>query len=151
MATAVSAVAGWTGTVKNAFPSAYLIRSGATEAKAQTVTLEVWDDWDGEYRVEYLEGLITLGEHAYTNWFGAARGMGLVDYVAGFSTIPADVEQAVLEAVQMAYNAGQTDLTLESERLGDYSYKRASGQDFVALDVSRTAVAKLHKYARVRP
>lgn len=49
-----------------------------------------------------------------------------VKYVAGYSTVPADVKWATLEIAANAYHASQRDTSLRSEKIEGYSYDVAS-------------------------
>lgn len=45
-----------------------------------------------------------------------------IEYEAGYTTIPGDIEQAVIFAVQDWYGQMERDGAFQSERIGDYSY-----------------------------
>jgi hypothetical protein len=154
MASTINAVADWTATVKNARSSDYLVRQGVFDCKDRIVTLETWDDWCGEYRTDYDEGILVTGDLAtWGQYNGAARGIARVDYVAGFATLPGDVEQALLEAVKNAWDQTAVNVNLESEKIGDYAYKNRADIAVVATAAgSAVAARKLFtKYARFIP
>jgi len=50
----------------------------------------------------------------------------LVEYTAGYATVPDDIEQACIEIAAMMYRDRRRDAGLASESLGDYSYTRAN-------------------------
>lgn len=122
--TQVNLVSGWTATLKEDRPSGDLVLIGAQPAGGVLRTLECWVESDIEYDVEYPEGQVHLVE-GLPVW-PAGRHLR-VDYTAGPASIPADVELALLEAIKFAWNETNRDSTLQSEKLGDYSYTLASG------------------------
>jgi hypothetical protein len=63
-----------------------------------------------------------------------------VDYTAGFSEIPTEIKFAIAHLVNGMYAAAKYDNALLSERIGDYSYTRASFDAFLS---SRNPVAHL--------
>jgi hypothetical protein len=50
----------------------------------------------------------------------------LIEYTAGYATVPDDIEQACIEIAAMMYRDRRRDSGLASESLGDYSYTRAT-------------------------
>jgi len=60
-------------------------------------------------------GLYRIG-----GWPAGHRNI-FVDFTAGYSTIPDDLEQVALELVQLAYDSREHDVALKQERLGDYA------------------------------
>ena len=148
MATAVAAVADWTSSSLNSAPAAYLLRRGASNAKDRQVTLEYWDYYDGEYEVFHDAGVIEF-TCMWSGWPTHPRVR--IDYTAGFSSLPGDVEQALLDAVTMAYTSTSVDPSLKSERLGDYSYDRGSLEERARQSGASIAANKLSKYRRTLP
>jgi hypothetical protein len=154
MATTISALSGWTATAINSRPSAFLERRGVQDTKNKTVRLEAWDDSVGDYSVEYEAGVITFwGDSIRAGWPGAiwnGYNRARIDYTAGFTTIPSDVEQAIIEAVRDAWAEKDRTGGLKSESLGDYSWTAADNATTAA--VAETAAAKLsNMYQRVTP
>jgi hypothetical protein len=49
----------------------------------------------------------------------------IVDFNAGYTTIPAALEQLCLELVKLKYDQSKIDRNVSQERLGDYSYSAA--------------------------
>jgi hypothetical protein len=151
VATQIALQAGWTASVVTSLPSAYLVRRGAWKAKDTQITLEAWDDSTAEYEVEYGEGLLRFDQGSrYTGWPLSPRFR--VDYVAGYATIPGDVEQALLEAVKVAWDAGSQSAGVKSERIGDYAYELSDVAVTATEAAARSAAGKLWaKYGRFRP
>lgn len=118
MATTINALSGWTGTVVNSRPSAYLARTAAMDAKDTEVTLECWEDYDGDYQVDYMAGIVELPFER--------TGRVYCAYTAGYATIPSDIELVILAATKLAWDSRSKDGALESEKLGDHAYKFAA-------------------------
>jgi len=57
----------------------------------------------------------------------AGRQNVFVSYTAGYSTIPPEIVQAVLELAALRYYRKAVDITVSSKRLGDYAVARQSG------------------------
>lgn len=114
----IGAVSGWTATLINAGPSAYLMQTGSRSTKDCEQTFKAWRWWDGEYQTDYQAGIIRLNEAGFWNTVGQVR----VDYTAGFSSVPDDVQLFVLEKVKEAWEAKNRDGAIKSESDGDYSY-----------------------------
>ena len=73
---------------------------------------------DGMVYVEWLADLSFL-------WWGDCEYL-TVTYLAGYETIPADLEQACIEYVKQMYSDRDLNSNLSAEKLGDYSYSRIS-------------------------
>lgn len=70
----------------------------------------------------YKEGGKEMGIlHRNAGWSGGTMNI-YVTYDAGYTTVPYDVQQACIELITQWYNRAQHDVSLKSERLGDYSY-----------------------------
>jgi len=126
MAEAINALSGWTSTVVNSRPSAYLVRIGSQSAKDRELTLEVWSDYTGDYSVDYEAGVIDFDGPIISD----VRGWSLVAYTAGLSAIPTDIESMVLRVLKAAWDESKRDGGLAEERLGDYAYKIGQRADF---------------------
>jgi hypothetical protein len=135
MATAISVVAGWTGTVRNNGPSGYLIRTGVRDVKDTEQTLEAWNDAIDEYEVDYDAGIIEfpwppsslgLGGGGFRPFLGTRRRPRLyVEYTAGYDTLPFDIEAVILGVAKDALETAISDTGLLGETLGDYSYSQS--------------------------
>jgi len=68
----------------------------------------------------------------------------LVEYRAGFETIPYDLQMLCNELVIDVYNRSLRDVTMESEKLGDYSYKLADMMTF-----NQSIRERLNRYMRI--
>jgi hypothetical protein len=56
----------------------------------------------------------------------------LIEYTAGYATVPEDIEQACIDVSSMLYRDRRRDGNLTSEGLGDYSYTRAAASEMNA-------------------
>lgn len=72
-----------------------------------------------------------------------------VEYTAGYSTVPADLELACLETVQSLYNRTRRDAELASERLGDYAWTAKSGDGSTSMSSSKGILRRLSGYKRI--
>ncbi len=93
------------------------------------------DDPLTEYTVDAKAGIIHLfGRFNRTfrdidsSRYGRAKSFQEISirYTAGYSSIPADLEQICIDLVANYYNSRKTNNTLKSEKLGDYSYTNMS-------------------------
>lgn len=114
---------GWTATVASGyerFPASELkYTAGALSARQpNTATLYYFEESSGDWRMDEKAGTIELAG----DWFPPGFQNIEVRYTAGYSTIPAVVEQACAAVVAGMFRTSQSDATLKSERIGDYSY-----------------------------
>lgn len=160
MKTAIDAVSGWSATVSVNVPSKELHRLAGEDADGRNVELTYPDDDDGDCRIDLDRGIIKFSNHwrvpsaVYGRGFahGPARlSHGhqnvLIQYRAGYETIPADVQQVASEMVAVAYRLAKRggDAALQSESLGDYSYSLA---DRVKMTEQMEKVLKLYRDVR---
>ena len=131
LVTTIAAASGWSASTVTEGPSAFLVREGVRNAKDREITLAIWEDYDGDYIPDYEAGIIALSgrgwPYSITNPTSARRI--LVDYTAGFSSVPDDVDRAVLKAVATEWESAGRDETLQTESLEDYSYSLKSDLD----------------------
>lgn len=148
LATAIAAVADWSASARVTVPTSRLVRSPAWDANGQAVEVQYWDDWDGEHEIDYAEGQIRIRIPDFGSAWGY-RGMGYCSYTAGWTTLPKDIENVVLNVVKATYDATSKDGSVISERLGDYSYTLAS-QAFSGGSGSAAIVSQLPVLERYR-
>lgn len=109
LATAVTAVSEWTGTLLNDELSANLHVLGAQDADERTVNFTYPDEDAIGYQVDYRRGMLRKSMASYSAWGLApgrwTPGVGniLVQYRAGYETIPDDVSQLCMELVAEQY------------------------------------------------
>lgn len=140
-----SAVSDWTAALKTDNPSKWLKPTGGRDAKTSAIDIDAPGCFDITYELRRDLGLIQFPYHSELDYFEPsagmrpAAGMGiggthsggtapfgglavLVDYRAGFETIPADIEQVAREMAVMAFDGSYRDGSVKSESLGGYSY-----------------------------
>ena len=75
------------------------------------------EDNENDYRTDYDTGVI------YPNTATSTGESNIVvKYTAGYATTPADLEQACIDLVKYYYDARQKDFSVNSKKLGDYSF-----------------------------
>lgn len=130
VAASIAAVSGWSATTYNDGPSTRLVPMPTERVRTATVDLHAWVDADGDYRLDREAGIVYLDELTVTAWADTrARGQARVAYRAGFTTLPDDLEAAILNVAKAGLDASSRSFGLQSESLGDYSYATAPGED----------------------
>jgi len=142
---AVEAVAGWTVVVSAdyaTYAAASLSPVPAKDARDNAVTLGVPDQGEGACELANEWGRI----YNPYGWTAGHRNV-YIEYTAGWprSEIPQPIRSACLELVKMMYDLRSKDGTVESEKIGEYSYKLASNVD---LTKSTLIAEKLANYRR---
>ena len=119
-------------------PSRYIRRLAGRDLRNSTAYLEAPTEGLDDYQIDLDRGMI------YGKTLDRYRSV-LIDYTAGYATIPTDVENAVISVAARLYRGRTRDPGVQSESLGGYSYSlRASGD----LDASEKAM--LNAYRRLR-
>ena len=122
MAAAIAATAGFTASVVLNLPSRYMRRFAGRTLRNATVNLEAPDQAVEDYLADFDRGVV------YGRQLTGYRAV-LIDYTAGYATVPDDIEQACLMVAASIYQGRKRDPNLNSESLGGYSYSlRAPGQ-----------------------
>jgi hypothetical protein len=131
LATAIGSTAGFTCTIGKNIRTAQLRPRAAGDVVLATVTLFAADT-ASEYAYDYDTGRLAIDQSWWAYW-PLERGIMpdavksvLVEYTAGYATVPDDIEQACIEVAAMMYRDRRRDAGLASESLGDYSYTRAN-------------------------
>jgi hypothetical protein len=156
LVTSISAQGDWTATQRVNAPASQLVTQGARNVQDDRMTVYAWEPSNVDYELYRREGTIDIHWPAvWGNWGTQPRRMR-IDYSAGYKVLPPDVELAVIEAIKETNDVASRDSTLQSEKIGDYSYTNSSGSSSSggrAVDVAITnAVKKLaKKYARYTP
>lgn len=128
-----SGVSGWSATLnKNAYARS-LYRFGGRGVIDAPCNLEYPRDNVSEYRVDSDTGKIHIivdrfpgirSDNASSNRFPTGFYPVFVEYDAGYSVIPDDLEQVAIEIAADLYRERKQDRTLSGESLGDYNYSR---------------------------
>lgn len=116
MATAIAAVSGWSATATSNYLSAELFPVAGADALANAIYLDVPDIEDAPIWADMDTGLLKVASGVMVGTSEVARPV-LVDYDAGYSTVPYDVEQACLEVAAMIYRQRRYDT---GQTLGDF-------------------------------
>ncbi|GAG32055.1 unnamed protein product, partial [marine sediment metagenome] len=113
LATQVTTETGWSAAAVSgygAYKSTELIPTGAFDAGTAQVVLEVPYDWETEYTVDFKSG--EVGGLTFPRGFQNI----FVDYTAGFSRIPADLELTVMQIVADLQSGRTVNRALRSEK-----------------------------------
>lgn len=171
LATAISAVSGFTATTVQNIPSLDLHFMPGVSLKdgtfGRTASLTYPDRSDVQYSLDVDTGVVMLQStplnqyifdgftgqtiHSFATDYGRNGFMDrghrrfLVEYRAGYETIPDDLAQVCRELVSEAFNLGRKDPSVKSESLGDYSYTLADAVQIT--DGQRQRIAQWSKLA----
>ncbi len=124
-------VPGFTASLTTNLRSVQLRPRAGADAVLATVTLFAADT-ASEYTYDYDTGRLSIDPSWWAQWpmdrgtMPDAVKSVLVEYTAGYATVPDDLEQACIEIAAMMYRDRRRDSGLASESLGDYSYTRAN-------------------------
>jgi hypothetical protein len=131
LATAIGSTAGFACSLGKNIRSVQLRPRAGADTILATVTLFAADT-ASEYTYDYDTGRLSIDPSWWAQW-PMDRGVMpdavksvLVEYTAGYATVPDDIEQACIEVAAMMYRDRRRDSGLASESLGDYSYTRAN-------------------------
>ena len=138
MAVVINGADGFTCTLGKNLRTAQLRPRAAGDVVLSTVTLFAADT-ASEYTYDYDTGRLMIDQSWWAYW-PLERGIMpdavksvLVEYTAGYVTVPDDIEQACIEIAAMMYRDRRRDAGLASESLGDYSYTRANRAEIDAV------------------
>lgn len=131
LATAIGSTAGFACSLGKNIRSVQLRPRAGADTILATVTLFAADT-ASEYTYDYDTGRLSIDPSWWAQWpmdrgvMPSAVKSVLVEYTAGYETVPDDIEQACIEVAAMMYRDRRRDSGLASESLGDYSYTRAN-------------------------
>ncbi len=134
MTAAIDALSGWAASATRATTSFDLRPSGSTNALSVEAVLNgtVWDT--DEYRADLPRGIVSFDRRA-GGWgcqsaeFDFAHQDMLIEYRAGYETIPADVDLVARELVKESYFAGRQNSGVKATKLGPYSIEFNDNQE----------------------
>lgn len=117
-------------------PLRYLHKTGPIDVTDNPAYLTAPDIRASDFRIDAGAGLLYLGKAFYSiQWpedawgnFGMSPQSVCVDYNAGYSSVPYDIEEACWKVARAMYSARKKDPTVRSESLGDYSYTSAGAE-----------------------
>lgn len=134
LAPAITLLAGWTASVAIAayapFPSTDLWPLAASPCLNASLTLAIAGGPDDGFSIDWEASELRRA----CGWPKGYRNV-LVEYTAGYATIPYDLAQVCIEVAAKLYRLGERDTTLKSERLGPYAWTAAEGAGAALLDV----------------
>ena len=135
---AINAITGYSATVTTAMRCAQLHPRAGGDIKMATVVL-TGVDVSSEFVYDSYLGIVTIRQDAfptmrsYSARYPSALQSTLIEYSAGYTTVPEDIHQACLVIAGTMYLSRKSDTSLQSESLGDYSYSMASADSSRAM------------------
>lgn len=134
----INTVSGFSAGLILNVPSRYIRRLAGRDVRNSTAYLEAPTEGLDDYQIDLDRGMI------YGKTLDRYRSV-LVDYTAGYATIPTDVELATLTIAARSYRARTRDRSIASESLGGYSYSTRS-----LVEIEDEEKRMLAPYRRIR-
>jgi hypothetical protein len=124
LAAAVGAISGWTASAVSGYgdyPSTELLPRPASNAKSETVELEIPEENDDDIELASADWGIL---HRGVGWSKDVQNIA-VDYTAGYSqdAVPQPLQSACKQLVAALWSLRDRDPGMTGETLGDYEYK----------------------------
>lgn len=138
LAAAISAITGYSASVTTEMRCAQLHPRAGGDVKQSSVVL-TGTNISSEYAYESLTGIVTIRQEAYPTMhmrnpsFASSPLSTLIEYSAGYTTVPDDIHQACLVIASTMYLSRKSDTSLQNESLGDYSYSMVSADSSRAM------------------
>ena len=135
---AINAITGYSASVSTAMRCAQLHPRAGGDVKMATVVL-TGVDVSSEFVYDSYLGIVTIRQDAFPTMashnarYPSALQSTLIEYSAGYTTVPDDIHQACLVIAGTMYLSRKSDTSLQSESLGDYSYSMASADSSRAM------------------
>ena len=135
---AINAITGYSATVTTAMRCAQLHPRAGGDIKMATVVL-TGVNVSSEFVYDSYLGIVTIRQDAFPTMgqhnarFPSALQSTLIEYSAGYTTVPDDIHQACMVIAGTMYLSRKSDTSLQSESLGDYSYSMASADSSKAM------------------
>jgi hypothetical protein len=135
---AINAITGYSATVTTAMRCAQLHPRAGGDIKMATVVL-TGVNVSSEFVYDSYLGIVTIRQDAFPTMashnarFPSGLQSTLIEYSAGYTTVPDDIHQACLVIAGTMYLSRKSDTSLQSESLGDYSYSMASADSSRAM------------------
>ncbi len=130
MVAAINALPGIAATTVTDMRCALLHPRAGANVKEGTVTLSA-ANVGSEYIYDSRTGVVTIQRDSFPAGsdarFPTPPLSTLVEYTAGYTTVPAAIRSACKIIASSAFLSRKADISFTSESLGDYSYTRASG------------------------
>jgi len=154
LASAINSTTGFSATSAVNTSVKWLHPVGGVDVVSTSFTATFASDSESEYRIDRDTGSVYLRSSPHFNnstdaieaqRFPRTRRSILVEYNAGFDTIPDDIEQACIEVAASVWSRRDVDDNLASESLGDYSYSIRP-----PAEVAEAAVRMVSPYRKIR-
>lgn len=135
---AINAITGYSATVSTAMRCAQLHPRAGGDIKMATVML-TGVNVSSEFVYDSYLGIVTIRQDAFPTTashnarYPSALQSTLIEYSAGYTTVPDDIHQACMVLAGTMYLSRKSDTSLQSESLGDYSYSMASADSSRAM------------------
>ena len=134
---AINAITGYSATVTTAMRCAQLHPRAGGDVKQSAVVL-TGVNVSSEFVYDSYLGIVTIRQDAFpmashNARYPSALQSTLIEYSAGYTTVPDDIHQACLVIAGTMYLSRKSDTSLQSESLGDYSYSMASADSSRAM------------------
>lgn len=135
---AINAITGFSATVNTDMRCAQLHPRAGGDVKMATCTI-TGANVSSEFVYDSYLGLVTIRQDAYPMQernqprYPAALLSTLIEYSAGYTTVPDDIHQACMMLAATMFLSRKADNSLQSESLGDYSYSMASADSSRAM------------------
>ena len=135
---AINAITGYSASVSTAMRCAQLHPRAGGDIKMATVML-TGVNVSSEFVYDSYLGIVTIRQDAFPTMashsarYPSALQSTLIEYSAGYTTVPDDIHQACLVIAGTMYLSRKSDTSLQSESLGDYSYSMASADSSRAM------------------
>lgn len=131
VATQINATGAYNATVTKNLRAVQMRPRAGADCVLASMTL-YGADTPSEFTYDYERGRLTIDRSWFAYWPlqkgimpNVAKSI-LIEYTAGYATVPDDIEQAAIEVASMLYRDRRRDGNLQSEGLGDYNYSRAT-------------------------
>ena len=134
----IDTLEGWAGTLAKDGPSNELHPMIGADAKSNMLWLNVPDQMDTAYQLDWLTGSLRLSQPF-------VKSPVLVSYEAGYDIIPADLSLITNQLVAQAYHMGNHDTNLKSEKLGDHAITLSS-----AVSLNDEQLTRLRPYMNLQ-
>lgn len=115
LASHINGITGFSASSLLNVPAKYIRKLVGRDLKNSVAYLEAPTDSFYDYHADLDAGIV------YGKQLALYRSM-LIDYTAGYATIPLDVQQATMMIASRIYRGRTRDLGVQSESLGGYSY-----------------------------
>jgi len=146
----VNTLTGWTSVVVDTFGDytpAELVIVPAQSAKDRIVNLVIPEESETEYEIEDADS----GRLYNPKGWDYGHKNILIEYTAGYARedVPEAIRNATLELVKLFYDWSKQDGSLESEKIGDYSYRKGAGMSSAVRTQMSVIREKLQPHAKV--